>query len=322
MLRELIYIGVLCALPVPSIWAQTTLIYSGAVDGSAGVALDNSFFVAASDEDNILRIYDSQAAGLPLQQLDVSSFLGAEPASPEADIEGAARVGNRIYWITSHARNKDGDVSASRQRFFATDILTNASVPELVPAGKPCKTLLNDLAAAVQFKGFTLVEAAKRLPEDVDGLNIEGLAATSAGHLLIGFRNPVPGGRALIVPLLNPDAVIEGQPVQLGQPILLDLGGLGIRDMAQWQDEFVIIAGPYNNTGQFKLFTWTGGKSKPQPMAVPSLKGFNPEAAIIYPDKGLSAFELLCDDSSRQKSFPRVAKGQEKKRFRGIWVRP
>jgi hypothetical protein len=32
------------------------------------------------------------------------------------------------------------------------------------------------------------------------GLNIEGLAATPDGQLLIGFRNPLSEGKALLLP--------------------------------------------------------------------------------------------------------------------------
>ena len=33
---------------------------------------------------------------------------------PEADIEGATRVQDRVYWITSHGANNDGEVRPSR----------------------------------------------------------------------------------------------------------------------------------------------------------------------------------------------------------------
>jgi hypothetical protein len=348
MLRELLLTGAaLCVSCMTSACSQAAptpppaLVYSGAMDGSAGVALDNRYFVDGNDEDNVLRIYDRSAAGAPWLQLDLSPFLEVDPASPETDIEAATRIGNRIYWITSHARNKRGVASPSRQRFFATDIRTNSasasgsasSVPELLPVGKPCKTLLADLLAAPLLQpqaqpqpgGLNLAASAQRLPEEPDGLNIEGLAATPEGHLLIGFRNPLPGGRALIVPLLNPDAVLlEGRPAQFGKAIELDLGGLGIRDIAPWKDQFVIIAGPYNTSGHPQLFTWKGGNTRPSPMTLPStaLEGFTPEALVIYPDKGLSEFELLSDDSSgqKEKGSKRKTKGLEGKFFRGFWV--
>ena len=47
-------------------------------------------------------------------------------------------------------------------------------------------------------------------------MNIEGLCPTPEGELLIGFRNPIPGERALIVPLKNPGELIEGKPARFG----------------------------------------------------------------------------------------------------------
>jgi hypothetical protein len=44
-----------CARAADNVLAP--LVYIGAVDGSAAVALDAEHFVAASDEDSILRVY-------------------------------------------------------------------------------------------------------------------------------------------------------------------------------------------------------------------------------------------------------------------------
>src|SRR5436190_1450267 len=86
--------------------------------------------------------------------------------------------------------------------------------------------------ALLELNQFKLGDAAKKAPKEEGGLNIESLCAVGE-TLYIGFRNPIPNGKALIVPLVNPSAVVdEGKPAQLGKPILIDLGGLGLRDMA------------------------------------------------------------------------------------------
>ena len=142
------------------------------------------------------------------------------------------------------------------------------------------------------------------------------------GGLLIGFRNPIPKAGALLVPLLNPDAVIAGAHAQFGKPIQLDLGGLGIRDMAFWQGEFIIIAGRYDAGGTSKIFRWAGGNSVPKPMKQVSLKGLNPEAILIYPDRGLREFQLLSDDSTEQKKISNDASATRSGRFRSVWITP
>src|SRR5262245_33287740 len=110
--------------------------FSGACDASAGVALTDDLFAAADDESNHLRVYSLSGGSAPLFDRSVNAFLDVDPREPEADIEGAARVGDVIYWITSHARNKQGKERTSRQRLFATRIVS-LDPPKLEPFGKP-----------------------------------------------------------------------------------------------------------------------------------------------------------------------------------------
>ena len=88
--------------------AEEVLVYRGASDASAAVAVSEDMFVVADDENNILRVYRTDVGGMPVETFDLTEFLGTEREHAEADIEGATKTGNRIYWITSHGRNKDG----------------------------------------------------------------------------------------------------------------------------------------------------------------------------------------------------------------------
>jgi hypothetical protein len=296
-------------------------VYLDAIDGSAAAAINAELFVAASDEDSILRIYNRDGGGGPIQTIDLSNFLKVDAKSPETDIEGAARIGDRIYWITSHGRNKNGKKRPSRERFFATDIVKDKHGIHLDPVGKPYTELLRDLTTAPQLRSFDLKTAATRAPKDFGGLNIEGLVATPDNHLLIGFRNPIPQGRVLLIPLLNQDDVIEGKRPDLGTPVRLDLGTLGIRDIGLWIDKFIIIAGPTNGDGGFRLFQWAGGTSTPMPLKQSVPNNFRPESVIIYPDKGLQAFQLLSDDSSVPKNTVNSTPSIHKQ-FRSVWFTP
>src|ERR1041385_7387829 len=165
------------------------------------------------------------------QRLDRSLPFLFRPCEPiqkiRLPIEAAASMGNRIFWIGSHGRNKNGKERSNRCRLFATDFKIEQGAPILTFAGKPCKTLLQSLIADPSLDRFHLSKAATLAPKEPEALNIEGLAAAPEGHLLIGFRNPIPEGKALLVPLLNPNEVIEGKAPQFDAPILLDLGGLG-----------------------------------------------------------------------------------------------
>jgi hypothetical protein len=303
---------------------ERTAIYSGMADASAAVAVSSNLFVAASDEDNILRLYRNDRGGVPIKEFDFNAFLDLQGKSAEADLEGAALIGGRAFWICSHGRNKNGKYRPNRCRLFATDIeLANGEVT-LTPVGQPYKRLLEELAGDARFGSLKLDEAARRAPKEAGALNIEALAATPEGHLLIGFRNPIPGGKALIIPLLNPNEVIAGKPAKFDAPILLDLGGLGIRDMAAQAGSYLIIAGSYHAGGKSRLYRWAGAGMDPELLPVKHMEDYNPEALIIYPGKAGKEIQILSDDGNLPvEGIPgKEVSESSRKAFRSFWVVP
>jgi hypothetical protein len=295
-------------------------VYSGMSDASAAVALDNKLFVVANDEDNVLRIYSRDHGGPPARSVNLSGFLQVDRQSPEADLEGAARIGDQIYWITSHGRNPDGKRRLSRERFFATQIKTNTGQVELIPAGKPYKNLLRDLANEPNLKPFHLDAASLLAPKLPNAFNIEGLCSTPAGHLLIGFRNPIPRGKALLVLLQNPADVIEGKTPKFADPILLDLGGRGIREIAQHEGRYLIVAGSFDGGGKSHLYEWDGRSPAAGDLGKINLGKFNPEAVIFYPDKGWQEVQVLSDDGNRIANVTKGKKNSAAMSFRGLWI--
>ena len=286
--------------------------HTSAPDGSAMVYLDGgAMFIAACDEDNSLRWYRSGSGGPPVREFDLSPFLGDQA---ESDIEGAARVGRRLYWIGSHGANKKGEAATARRVFFAVDLDADGSGVQ--PVGRPYDRLVEDLADHREFSHFRIDRAALVAPKEMGGLSIEGLAATSEGGLLIGFRNPVPDGLALVVTLSNPDDVVAGHPARFGPTYRLDLGGLGIRGMDHGDGRFWIIAGSIDGDGPpSRLFQWSGQLADaPRVVSLVSFEGLNPEG-IEYRDDGLGTRGLwvLSDDGA----------GRKKKRseagFRSRW---
>ena len=300
---------------------STQSCFFGMCDASAAVALDNDLFAVANDEDNSIRVYSSQRPGTPIRSFNVSVFLGVEGKKPETDLEGATWLGDKIFWITSHGRNHEGKFRLNRHYFFAT--AWNEKELRLVPTGKPYKNFLLDLIREPRLKSFNLVAASRLPPKSTNALNIEGLCSTPDQHLLVGFRNPIPNGRALIVPLLNPNDLVAGKRAQFDEPILLDLGGLGIRDLGYWQGRYIIVAGSYDAQGRTRLFQWSGGKAPAEPIPEADLTDFNAEAVIVYPDKRWP-FQLLSDDGTKEidgvccKKLP----SSLQKRFRSEWVSP
>ena len=305
--------------------AAAIVTYRGLCDASAAVALGADHFLVAGDEDDTLRVYRRDRAE-PVRTTPLAAFLGS--GDRESDLEAAAAVGTRIYWIASHGRNAKGKARPERQRFFATDVDPAAQPPGVVPAGTPYRGLLDDLAAAPTLARLHLGDAAQLAPEAPGGLNIEGLAALADGSLLIGFRNPIPNGRALLVPLLNPAELVTAAPgrrARFGEPILLELRGRGVRSIDRAADGsgFWIVAGPTADAGAFSLYRWSGRvQDAPRLADGSALAGLRPEALFERPGSP-GALQVLSDDGGVEtagvacKDRPAAAQA-----FRSVVLRP
>jgi hypothetical protein len=297
--------------------------FYGAADASAAIFLDTGHFVVADDESNVLLIYSAGDPEKPASTLDLNAFLGVPAGSGETDIEAASKVNNRIYWITSHGRNRNGKIAPNRYRFFCTQLdrsSTGSGVPKLIPTGVPCRSLVQQLLkhpSAVQG----VLTKATRLDEELSkkerkklapknrGLNIEGLMYYPPHKsLLVGLRNPLftPDGdsrpHAIIFELKNPAEVIDKQKsAEFGQFLLWDLEGRAVRGMeySGFHQQYYILAGGVDQEIAPALYCWEGDLNRnPQklyqwPQSDPP---FTPEGIATEPDTGL--LWVFSDDGS------------------------
>ena len=302
--------GLVAHLPHSHI--EEDFIYRGMCDASAAAALDEHHFVVANDERNQLKVYKRGGAA-PVDVIDLAPFLGTKQHK-ESDLEGAATIGNRIYWISSHGRNSKGEEQERRYRFFATE--AHPRKPWVEPVGKPYKHMLDDLIAAAELQQYNLAESAQRSPKSDGAFNIEGLAATPEGELLIGVRNPAPRGKALVIHLRNPAEVVEGARAQFGQVTELDLGGRAIRSIELVGLAYMIVAGPTGKTGDFALFQWSGKASEaPLEMGHVDFREARPEALFAIP--GTHMVQILSDDGGEHcKDVP-----EDQQTFQSVVVR-
>jgi hypothetical protein len=305
------------------------VLFEGAVDGSAGADVGNGFFVNATDENNVLRLY-STTGGAEVKDLLPLNF-GFPPSKKgkirEYDLEGAARIGDFIYWIGSHGRNSVGEVCEERQVLFATKLSGSGENTTLALVdGGPYKNLLSNFKTDAVLAELKLGDAIgekktdpTKAPKEPGAINIESLCADHE-RLLIGFRNPQIRGKALVIPLLNPEAVARGTgPAKFDKPILLDLGRLGIRDMAHWGDGFLIIAGDIKDRfdaaakpSPSRLYRWKGGEQdKPADLNI-DFCDLNPESIMIM-GQGDKARILILSDDGKYPKQPGCA-------FRGVWL--
>jgi hypothetical protein len=341
---------------------QGNFVFYGTSDASCAVALSEDMFVVADDENNILRVYKTINNSGPVCSYDLTGFLDVGVKFPEADIEGATSVGNRVYWITSHGRNKDGKMRPNRYRFFATSVKVENQKVTIEPVGVLCRSLVQEiiqtksmrklsLDRATQFNAELKKEQRKMLAPKNEGLNIEALCASHDGRTMyIGFRNPrlrtepASTPEALVVPLNNCRQVIEtARAPVFGEPMLWDLAGLGIISMeySDFHKAYFIIAGAHDGRRKFALYRWSGKRNMP-PVLVRELQfdkdDFTPEALAVFAgsDKLLglsddgallvdvsSPFECMEGELTEDGKCPnKYLISPRRKYFRGIWLKP
>jgi hypothetical protein len=300
MTRRLIF-ALLALFVAADAWAME---YVGICEASAGAFVNGTHFAVATDETNKLQIYERGKPEPVGSGIDMEAFTSFD----KSDLEAAAAIGDRIYWISSHSFTKKGKDSAKRKVFFATKIVLADGQPTLTGVGQPVVSLRDPLAKAAGVE-----------PRDMD---VEALAATPEGGLLIGLRSPLRNGKALVIPFKNPAAVVDqaAQP-EFGTAVPIDLEGRGLRSMdllGSGGAQYVVIAGPVSDSPDgFAVFRWSGPGTNPVKVEGLNLAGIKPEAAMAVPGQDL--VQLLSDDGdicSDEDDPPSTRK------FRSIDVKP
>lgn len=315
--------------------------FKGVCDASAAIALDATRIIVGDDEKPWLSIYGLDG-GDRLSKIALPHLAGGG----EADIEGAAILGDRIVWISSNGRDKHGNAEAGRFQLFASHRLeadhqwaedfspSFGGLPAAIaatkgPAYKPLRKAVGDLD-----------HPDPDLAPKKHGFNIEGLAVSQDGEaLLIGLRNPHPHGEAILFRVDNAAALLDGtaNTPKLGAIVTLDLGDRGIRDIA-WSPAhhaYLIAAGQTDDDDPgpgFALFSWDGSGS---PKEITLFRGvlqanpdFHPEA--VTPLLEMSGGQLVpstrvlvvSDDGSKKLADGTECKDADKslKSFRAVVI--
>lgn len=333
LLASCLALAIPCASAFTDVEPLSMVKFEGMCDASGAVPLSDSLFMVADDEDNILRVYDADKGGHPVNTFDLTTKLkqklqhlasekerDAIDLDSELDLEAATNVDGVSYWLSSHARNKKGKEKDERFQLFA--LSHDATLEKVELIGQPYGGLLDAMIGDPNFKPYRLNEAASRAAEDDFAVNIEGMTARFDGGVYIGFRNPVPKGKALVVALENPAAVVQGQAPSFGTPIELDLEGLGVRGLTSWQDTYIIAAGDIASGEASVLYSWGGGNAAPRRMSMKMPADFNPEA--FFTPEHRERFLVLSDDGALDVDGSKKCKklkDPSKKSFRGMWLK-
>ena len=286
-----------------------TRYLTGASDSSAAVDAGDGYVIVADDETNQLRLYRRDGSGAPVRSWD---FSGQAGVSIEMDLEAATRAGDTVYWSGSMGNSKSGELRPDRAVLFTTKVTGSGAGVQLTFGGV-YKGLRADLIAWDKANGdrygFAAGAAAGNIPKQIDGFNLEGLefAPGSTTTAYLGFRAPlVPpaaGGKALLVPVTNMDKLTGGAHATFGTPVLLDLGGLSVRDIRRnAAGQYLIIAGSWaadDNSDPYALYSWDGAAGH-APVLLRSLPTADPgawEAIVAVPDLTVAGaqVQLLTD---------------------------
>jgi len=271
--------------------------FSDIYEPSAVIQIDSTHVLIAEDEGNrplIRATITKKKNGLTL----VTKRLTQLPVTID-DLEAATSGKDRkIFLITSHTAKKNGKHKKKRQRLLQLT-LKNNTISSLIHTD----TLLKEIRQYLK-KSSPLNQIA------LAAINIEGLTfAPQRKNLLIGLRAPLHNKKSVILVLMNPYGIENGeQPVFADTPIFFDMQGSGIRAMAYDHDlNLYIFAGEAKNKkGKLRSQLWTwDGKSDHQPAKIllPKLKGIkNIEGITPIHFKESHYLLLVCDDGNKGKN--------------------
>jgi hypothetical protein len=303
------------ALAAESALVAGKVVFTGMCEAAAASALDSRRLVLADRAASVLRVYDVARGGAPLAQIDLTSWLDWSARLDRPEIRGGARLGGHTFWLTSHARGRDGRRDPAHSRFFA--IAPSSDGEGLQPVGRPYANLRKELLKVPELAALGK-GVRKRGPLEAGGIDLAALAEAGDGRsLLIGFRSPVVEGHALLLPLLNPAETIARQAPRFGVLRRIDLGGRAIADLFRWRDGFVVVAAPLGGASEPRLFFWDGASQTPSEVPL-DLPGLSPSAAVAVESRVLL---LGRDRAARTASACQGLIDDRQKRLQALWLR-
>jgi hypothetical protein len=267
---------------------QVTLRLGAEADGSglSAVTCDGRTLWAAGDEAPLLHRLSRRSDG---SFGDVRTFRldqlveGLEPGA-EVDVEGMDRWGDDLWLAGSHSRTRkapdpDDDDRRVLEKLATVRPHANRNVVIRLPISgegedaRPSGPGDGDQRRAALLHGDLLAALASDdllapflpLPGKDGGLDIEGLVAVGDA-LLLGLRGPVLRGWAVVLEVrlhADPDHPgrlrLDGDDGAGYRSVVLDLDGLGVRDLCRVGDDVLVLAGPTMALDEpFRLYRWVG----------------------------------------------------------------
>ncbi|MCX6465409.1 MAG: DUF3616 domain-containing protein [Pseudonocardiales bacterium] len=261
----------------------------------SAVRVEGEHLWLAGDETATLERLTLDSPTAPTRGDDQRTFALADlvdlpgPPEEEADLEGLARSGDWLWTIGSHSlvrkriKPHHSDAKAYKRlakvrfepnRFVIARLAVQPGEdrrPELVRAaadgrrsaivGAPGTENLADLIRGDEHLGAFLA-----IPSKDNGLDVEGLAVHGES-VYVGLRGPVLRGWAVVLQVLPQEDPDDAGRLVLGafpggeryRKHLLDLDGLGVRDLCPDGDDLLVLAGPSMAlSGPVRVYRWHG----------------------------------------------------------------
>ncbi|MDF1878373.1 DUF3616 domain-containing protein [Sulfurimonas sp. SAG-AH-194-C20] len=206
------------------------------------------------------------------------------------DLEGLASNGKYVYAITSHSLSKNFKHKKSREKFIMFTYDDGA---------------MENLYLHSSFKKELKKAFPKIFKKDIfdkDTINIEGLSVDGK-KLIIAFRGPLVGDKALLLSLKNPQGMfLKNEKPEFDTPVTLDLDGQGIRGITydKEKDLYWIIAGSSSERmGTFSLWSWSKAKNRLEFIQNQPEIGFGEGITVVYDGNQKSAL-LIVEDNGKK----------------------
>ncbi|BDA83016.1 hypothetical protein Sa4125_05580 [Aureimonas sp. SA4125] len=257
---------------------------------SAGTRVGRSLFLAG-DEMAVLEVLTLDTAGLSVahDRYRLADLLDLLEPDAEVDIEGLSAEDGWLWVVGSHARTRNkpdkspglridlgklADLKDTRPRCVLARIPL-VEDPQAPGVFRPTRSdgdrragLLRQTKRgnklAEMLRADPLIAPFTAIPAKEGGVDIEGIAV-AAPRVALGMRGPVIRDFAVLLEL-EIQVGASGR-LKLGLPPLkrlLDLEGLGIRDLKRCGDDLLILAGPTSSlSGPCALYVWRDWANEP-----------------------------------------------------------
>lgn len=260
-------------------------------DNISGMVKTERFLALATDEGTKIQILPNSKDGYLATPNGVIELNQTHTTIKEFDLEALAWQSPYLYAIGSHSK---------KRKKLKASLKTKENLKRITPIiDEPDRRVLfrielNKQLKAIRIDKISLLNTLQNqpilapfltIPSKENGIDIEGLAVRlhkGKIQLYVGFRGPVLRGN--LTPILKLTLDPNVFKVSKSKLLLVNLQGLGIRDMQAINDTFMLLAGPVNETPKrFALYDWSGKTSfspLPEKLVLPTDKG-NPEAIAI-----------------------------------------